>query len=82
MLRDIKTRLNDRIVVKRQRNGEVYEYPNEFDPKDAPVPEMTYTYPTLAQALQSSKLDLILLCLFNVLFYALAFIILNKYDVR
>ena len=43
---------------------------------------MTYTYPTLTQALQASRLDIILLGLFDVLFCALSFMMLNKYDVR
>ncbi len=79
----VKQAVYDKIIVRRERGGgEKYEYPNEFDPRDATVPEMMYTYPTLTQALQASQLDIILLALFNVLFYALAFMMLNKYDVR
>ena len=79
----VKQAVYDKIVVKRLRGGGGrYEYPNGFDPGDAPVPEMTYTYPNLAQALQASRLDIVLLGLFAVLFFALTFMMLNKYDVR
>jgi len=78
----VKQAVYDKIIVKRDRGGEAYEYPNEFDPGDAPVPEMTYTYPTLTQALQTGRLDIILLGLFAALFFSLAFMKLNKYDVR
>ena len=78
----VKQAVYDKIIVKRDRGGEAYEYPNGFDPRDAPVPEMTYTYPTLTQALQAGRLDIILLGLFAVLFFSLAFMKLNRYDVR
>lgn len=79
----VKQAVYDKIVVKRFAvGGERYEYPNEFDPSEALIPEMTYSYPTLAQALQAGLLDIILLGLFNVLFFSLAYMKLNKYDVR
>ena len=78
----VKQAVYDKIIVKRLRGGERYEYPNEFDPGDALIPEMTYSYPTLAQALQAGRLDIVLLGLFAVLFFSLAFMKLNKYDVR
>ena len=79
----VKQAIYDKIIVKRYGIGsERYEYPNEFDPREALIPEMTYTYPTLAQALQAGRLDIILLGLFTVLFFSLAFMKLNRYDVR
>jgi hypothetical protein len=78
----VKQAVYEKIVVKRNRGGEAYEYPNGFDPGDALIPEMTYTYPTLTQNLQVGRLDIILLGLFTVLFFSLAFMKLNRYDVR
>jgi ABC-type transport system involved in multi-copper enzyme maturation permease subunit len=78
----VKQAVYDKIIVKRWRNGEAYEYPNGFDPGDALIPEMTYSYPTLAQTLQAGRLDIILLGLFNVLFFSVAFMKFNRYDVR
>jgi len=79
----VKQAVYNKIVVKRYGvGGERYEYPNEFDPSDALIPEMMYTYPTMAQALQAGRLDIVLLGLFTVLFFSLAFMKLNKYDVR
>jgi len=78
----VKQAVYDKIVVKRGRGGEKYEYPNEFDPSNALIPEMMYSYPTLAQALQAGRLDIVLLGLFTVLFFSLTFMKLNRYDVR
>jgi ABC-2 type transport system permease protein len=79
----VKQTVYDKIVVKRFAiGGEAYEYPNGFDPRSALLPEMKYSYPNLAQVLQSSQLDIILLVLFNVLFFSLAFMKLNRYDIR
>ena len=78
----VKEAVYDKIVVNPRGHGPKFEYPDGFDERNALIPEMTYTYPTLAQALQTGRLDIILLGLFNVLFYVLAFMMLNKYDVR
>jgi len=47
-----------------------------------PVPDMVYTRSSLAEVLGASWPDVLLLVLFNVLFCALAFLGLNRYDVR
>jgi ABC-type amino acid transport substrate-binding protein len=78
----VKQAVYDKIIVKRGRGGEAYEYPNEFDPSSALIPEMMYIYPTLTQALQAGRLDIVLLGLFTVLFFSLTFMKLVKYDVR
>jgi len=75
----VKQAVYDKIIVKRGRGGgEKYEYPNEFDPREALIPEMVYSYPTLAQALQAGGFDIILLGLFAVLFFSLAFMKLTN----
>jgi ABC-type transport system involved in multi-copper enzyme maturation permease subunit len=53
-----------------------------FDESKAVVPDMEYRYTTITQALQASWPDLILLFVFNLVFFALAFVRFNKYDVR
>jgi ABC-type transport system involved in multi-copper enzyme maturation permease subunit len=53
-----------------------------FDESKAVVPDMDYRYTTMAQALRASWPDLILLFVFNLVFFALAFVRFNKYDVR
>ena len=78
----IKEAVYDKIVVNPRGHGPKFEYPNGFDPGDALIPDMKYTYPTLVQALQAGRLDIILLGLFNVLFFSLVFMKLNRYDVR
>jgi ABC-type transport system involved in multi-copper enzyme maturation permease subunit len=55
----------------------------EFDYFNPPsFPDMRYRYFNLAEALQIHWLDILLLCIFDVLFCALALIRFNRYDVR
>jgi hypothetical protein len=54
-----------------------------FNPGNPPsFPDMRYRYPTLSQALQIHWPDMLLLCLFDLLFCSLAFVKFNRYDVR
>ena len=54
-----------------------------FHPAKAPVlPDMEYIQPTLAGAVRARWLDILLLGLFDVLFFGLAWMRFNKYDVR
>jgi ABC-type transport system involved in multi-copper enzyme maturation permease subunit len=53
-----------------------------FDKSKASIPEMHYRYRTLAEALQSGWADILLLFLFNILFFIAAFLRFRKYDVR
>ncbi len=53
-----------------------------FDEDKASIPEMRYRYLTLAEALQAGWADVLLLFLFNILFFSAAFIRFRKYDVR
>lgn len=78
----MKQDIYDKIIVKRDRHGATYSRVEGFDQSKAILPDMTYTYPTITQALQASRLDILLLGLFAVLFWSLAFMRLNKYDVR
>jgi ABC-type transport system involved in multi-copper enzyme maturation permease subunit len=78
----VKEDVYDKFIVKRMRLGWSSGPVEGFDWKKASVPDMTYTYPTLAQGLQASRLDIVLLGLFAGLFYALTFMRLNRYDVR
>lgn len=78
----VKQAVYDKVIVRRWRSMEGYHYVDGFNPSKAVLPEMRYMYPTVAQALQASWPDILLLVVFDVLFYALAFVGLNKYDVR
>ena len=45
-------------------------------------PDMDYLHTTLVEVLQAEWLDILLLFMFNILFFAVAFWRFNKYDVR
>jgi ABC-type transport system involved in multi-copper enzyme maturation permease subunit len=78
----VKQAVYDKVIIRRWRGLESYHYVDGFSPSKAVLPEMRYTYPTVPQALQAGWADILLLVVFDVLFYALAFLGLNKYDVR
>lgn len=78
----VKQEIYDKVTIKRRRYGASYEYVEGFDASNTILPDMTYTYPTLTQALQTSRLDIIQIGLFTILFFVLAFMRLNRYDVR
>ncbi len=78
----VKQAVYDKITIRRWRGMESYHYADGFSQSKAVLPEMRYMYPTVAQALQAGWADVLLLVVFDVLFYALAFLGLNRYDVR
>jgi len=46
------------------------------------VPDMHYRYSSLTEILEAGLVDVILSICFTFLFFALAFVMFNKYDVR
>ena len=65
------------------RWGLIRGYKPGFDRKNPPpLPDMTYSYPPLLQVLTDAWPDLVMLCLFPLLFYALAHRRFMTYDVR
>lgn len=75
----IKQILYDKVY---QRFGKFIKA-KEFDISNPPsFPDMKYRYFNLAETLKMHWPDILLLCLFNVLFCALALMRFNRYDVR
>lgn len=72
----------DRFDVRVGKIG-IGHGPDQFNKFHLPsVPDMVYTRCGLTEILGASWADVLLLVLFDVLFCALAFLGLNKYDVR
>ena len=78
----IKQEVYDKVTIIRTGWSAQYSYAEGFDERTTSLPDMIYTYPTLAMALQETWPDMALLFAFNVLFFAVAFSKLNRYDVR
>jgi ABC-type transport system involved in multi-copper enzyme maturation permease subunit len=83
----VKAAIYDNWVVKTYRMGE--PMPNirvqrteGFDQSKASIPEMKYEYTPIAEVLRAGWVDILLLFVFNILFFAIAFWRFNKYDVR
>jgi len=65
------------------RLGQNQGFVKEFDRYKPPAfPDMVYHYPDLKEAMQVHWADMLLLGVFDVLFFSLAFMRFNKYDVR
>jgi ABC-type transport system involved in multi-copper enzyme maturation permease subunit len=84
---EVKRAIYDNFVIKRYANtsgstatsvGTV----DGFDSSRASVPDMAYPHATMVEAMCGGWVDVLLLVAFNVLFFAVAFVRFNKYDVR
>ncbi|HUU20737.1 MAG TPA: hypothetical protein VMW72_26560 [Sedimentisphaerales bacterium] len=53
-----------------------------FDTKRASIPDMRYQYINLPEALEAGWIDILLLFLFSILFFCIAFLRFRIYDVR
>ena len=82
----VKTAIYDNFILKSYRlGGSRATSSNEvegFDRSKASIPEMKYEYTTMAEVLRAGWIDILLLFVFNILFFAVAFWRFNKYDVR
>ena len=67
-------------MIKIQHGGEPEPEPERLDP--AEVPEYQHESPRLATVLAASATDMGLLAVFNLLFFAGAFVAFSRYDVR
>jgi ABC-type transport system involved in multi-copper enzyme maturation permease subunit len=67
-------------MVKTQEGGEPEPEPERLDP--AEMPEYQHESPRLSTVLAASATDIGLLAVFNLLFFAGAFVAFSRYDVR
>lgn len=82
----VKTAIYDNFIVTSYRLGGSRASSSKevegFDRSKAAIPEMSYKYTTMSETLRAGWIDILLLFVFNVLFFAVAFWRFNKYDVR
>jgi len=78
----VKNNIYGKVAVIRTGGLTGYLYADGYDHRSISLPDMAYSYPTLTSALAEIWPDILLLALFCALFWALAFVRLNKYDVR
>jgi len=83
----VREAVYDKYITKRYANttggsAASTHYAEGFDPSKTSLPEMYYQHQTLAEALQTGWADILLLFLFNILFFIVAFLRFRKYDVR
>jgi ABC-type transport system involved in multi-copper enzyme maturation permease subunit len=84
---EVKKTIYDNIVIKtyggaNRGTASTFDIVEGFDPSRASFPDMKYQYTNLAEALQAGWVDVLLLFLFNILFFLAAFLSFRRYDVR
>jgi len=79
---EVEETIYDNFHVKARAGVKLIGYEEGFDKTKASIPDMMYPYPTISAPLRNSWIDILLLGLFDVLFCSLAFVRLNRYDVR
>jgi len=82
----VKAAIYDNWITKTYRLGGSSASSSDvvegFDRSKASVPDMKYEYTTMAEVLREGWIDILLLFVFTILFFAVAFWRFNKYDVR
>jgi len=83
---EVKAAIYDNWIIKSYSLGHGRATSSDpvdgFDSSKASIPEMKYEYTTLAEVLKSGWIDILLLFMFAILFFSVAFWRFNKYDVR
>lgn len=84
---EVKENIYDKIIINSYGgtgggSATMIRNAEGFDPQKAPVPYLNYQHTTLSKALQAEWVDILLLSLFNVVFFALSHVRFLKYDVR
>jgi len=82
----VKAAIYDNWILKTYRLGGSSASSSDviegFDRSKASIPDMKYEYTTMTEVLRAGWIDILLLFVFNILFFAVAFWRFNKYDVR
>lgn len=82
----VKTAIYDNFVIKSYRLGgssaSTTTTVEGFGESKTSIPDMKYEYTTLAEVLRAGWIDILLLFMFTILFFSIAFWRFNKYDVR
>jgi len=80
---EVKANLYDNFIVRWYGNYvTTFDFKKGFYPQKAPVPQLNYRHTTLSEALQAEWVDIILLLLFNIAFFAASYVSFLRYDVR
>lgn len=84
---DVKASVYDKYIIKRYSDY-MGTWTNmtteeEYDSKKAPVPQMVnYKNATLTDVFKNRWVDVVLIIIFNILFFAASFVSFIRYDVR
>lgn len=83
----VKEEIYDKYIIKSYGGTDggsatMINYAKGFDPKEAPVPQLNYAHVSFTETLPYIWIDLMLLILYNIVFFAAAYVAFLRYDVR
>lgn len=83
---EVKENIYDKYIVKiyggKYGYASTTDYVEGFDKSNVPVPHLNYQHATLDEALGAEWVDILLILLFNVFFFAASYVSFLRYDVR
>lgn len=83
----VKEEIYDKYIIQSYGGTDggsatMIRHADGFDPKEAPVPQLNYAHVNFTKTLPYIWIDLMLLILYNVVFFAAAYVAFLRYDVR
>jgi ABC-type transport system involved in multi-copper enzyme maturation permease subunit len=83
---EVKENIYDKVIIKKyggsRGSATTVRYVDGFDISKVSTPRLSYQHTTLNEALEAEWLDIILLVLFNIIFFAISNVSFSRYDVR
>lgn len=84
---EVKENIYNKFIIKiwvgtSGRGATSVDRAEGFDPEKVAVPQLNYQHTALSKALQAEWVDIVLLFLFNVVFFAASYVGFLRYDVR
>ncbi|MFI5250908.1 MAG: ABC transporter permease [Bacteroidota bacterium] len=84
---EVKENIYDKFIIKSYGglNGgtaTMIDWAKGFNPHKAQVPNLAYHQTDLGDAMRAEWVDILLLFLFNIIFFSAGVVIFNRYDVR
>jgi ABC-type transport system involved in multi-copper enzyme maturation permease subunit len=82
----VKEDIYDKFIIKKyggsHGSATTLRYADGFDVSKVSIPQLNYQHTTITEALEAEWIDIVLLCLFNLILFAVCNMTFQRYDVR
>lgn len=83
----VKENIYDKFIIRsygttRGGTATMIDYAEGFAPQNTSAPQLDYHHVTLVEAVWQQRVDILLLFLFNMVFFAASYVSFLRYDVR